>query len=269
MDNGPNAELPSSSALNLDASAGRASLAKRGGPKRRIKARDALGDALERTQGLGDILFKTMKAENGSKQASPASYRTRCFAKVSGRDPLPINEIKDLIMRRNISGSRLFNKFVVGQAPLPRKVVFWLRSRASPGAFAPQFAHAPTHPHALPPPHRALVWYFPAPGLNLSLRRSGCLSLSAMRPQQAEATPGNGAGRESHRRTRAANPNWVHVILAAAVITVVSSVVGIVAYNWFYQSALVTLSSSLQPISRAFHQLGAGHLSQASPSPGD
>ena len=84
-----------------------------------------------------------------------------------------------------------------------------------------------------------------------------------MRAHQAEAITA------LPRQRRAANPNWLHVIFAAAVITLVSSVAGIVAYNWLYQSTLLTLSSSLQPISSAFHQLGAGHLKQASPSPGD
>jgi hypothetical protein len=66
---------------------------------------------------------------------------------------------------------------------------------------------------------------------------------------------------------RAGKTNWRYLILAAAGITLVSSVAGVLAYDWYYDTVLVGLSSSLQPIGSAFHQLGAGHLRQASPPP--
>jgi hypothetical protein len=58
--------------------------------------------------------------------------------------------------------------------------------------------------------------------------------------------------------------------MAAAGITLVSSVAGVLAYNWYFDTTLVALSSSLQPISSAFHQLGGSHLRQpSSPTPGN
>ena len=63
--------------------------------------------------------------------------------------------------------------------------------------------------------------------------------------------------------------NWIHVLLAATGITLASSVAGVLVCDWYFESALVGLSSSLQPLSDAFHQLGASHLAHASPAPGN
>jgi hypothetical protein len=40
-------------------------------------------------------------------------------------------------------------------------------------------------------------------------------------------------------------------------------------YDWFFDTVVVGLSSSLQPISDAFHDLGASHLGQPSSPPGN
>ena len=86
----------------------------------------------------------------------------------------------------------------------------------------------------------------------------------AMRPQ-ARAIPSVGPGLPL--QMRAGKTNWRYLIIAAVGITLVGSVAGVLAYDWYYDTVLVGLSSSLQPIASAFHQLGGGHLREASPSP--
>jgi len=84
-----------------------------------------------------------------------------------------------------------------------------------------------------------------------------------MRPRQAVSSliPAD----ELPRRPRAGRPNWLHIILVAAGIALGSSVAGVLVYDWYSDAVIVGLSSSLQPISDAFHDLGAGHLKQPSP----
>jgi hypothetical protein len=60
---------------------------------------------------------------------------------------------------------------------------------------------------------------------------------------------------------------WFRVILAAAGITFASSVAGVLVYDWYFESVVAGLSSSLRPVSDAFHQLGGSHVRQASPPP--
>ena len=88
-----------------------------------------------------------------------------------------------------------------------------------------------------------------------------------MRPQQAVS--GVGPAQELPHQKRAGHLNWIHILVAAAGITFASAVAGVLVYNWYFDSVLVGLSSSLQPLSDAFHQLGAGHLTHASPAPGN
>ena len=90
-----------------------------------------------------------------------------------------------------------------------------------------------------------------------------------MRPQQAHAVSGVGPAHELPRQKRAGHLNWIHILVAAAGITFASAVAGVLVYNWYFDSVLVGLSSSLQPLSDAFHQLGADHLTHASPAPGN
>jgi hypothetical protein len=88
-----------------------------------------------------------------------------------------------------------------------------------------------------------------------------------MRPRQAQAVSSVGPASELPKPARAGQINWLHIILAVAGITLLGSVAGVVVYDWYFDSVLVSLSSSLQPISDAFHQLGGSHVRQASPPP--
>jgi len=88
-----------------------------------------------------------------------------------------------------------------------------------------------------------------------------------MRPRQAQAVLSGGAANGLARQAKARQISWLQITLAAAGITLFSSVAGVVVYDWYFDSVLVGLSSSLQPISDAFHQLGGSHLRQASPPP--
>jgi hypothetical protein len=108
-----------------------------------------------------------------------------------------------------------------------------------------------------------------APVPNRWFRQSRRLSLVAMRPQQAHVVSGVGPAHELPQQKRTGRPNWIHILLAAAGITFASAVAGVLFYHWYFDSVLVGLSSSLQPLSDAFHQLGASHLTHASPAPGN
>jgi hypothetical protein len=119
------------------------------------------------------------------------------------------------------------------------------------------------------PPNRFARPLSNAPVLNRWFRQSRRLSLLAMRPQHAHAVSGVGPAHELPQQKRAGHLNWIHILVAAAGITFASAVAGVLVYNWYFDSVLVGLSSSLQPLSDAFHQLGAGHLTHASPAPGN
>jgi hypothetical protein len=110
---------------------------------------------------------------------------------------------------------------------------------------------------------------FSASGLNRWFRYSRGLSLLAMRPQQAHAVSSVGPADELPQQRRTGQINWIHILLAAAGITFASSVAGVLVYHWYFDSMLVGLSSSLQPLSDAFHQLGASHITHVSPAPGN
>ena len=106
---------------------------------------------------------------------------------------------------------------------------------------------------------------FYAPVLNRWFQQSRRLSLATMRPQQAVSSivPAD----ELPQHPRAGRANWRHIVLIAAGMALGSSVAGVVVYDWCFDTVIVGLSSSLQPISDAFHDLGAGHLRQPSPLP--
>ncbi|HTD14506.1 MAG TPA: hypothetical protein VK673_04970 [Chthoniobacterales bacterium] len=88
-----------------------------------------------------------------------------------------------------------------------------------------------------------------------------------MRPRQAVSSvvPAD----ELPRHPKAGRANWLHIMLVAAGIALGSSVAGVLVYDWYFDTVVVSLSSSLQPISDAFHDLGASHLKQQSPPPGN
>ena len=126
---------------------------------------------------------------------------------------------------------------------------------------------SPHQPPRVRPPNRFARPLSNAPVLNHWFRPSRRLSLLAMRPQQAVS--GVGPAHERPQQKRAGHLNWINILVAAAGITFASAVAGVLVYNWYFDSVLVGLSSSLQPLSDAFHQLGAGHLTHASPAPGN
>lgn len=139
----------------------------------------------------------------------------------------------------------------------PKPINFWI--------FREPRAHAKPPKRRVRPPDRIARPLSNAPVLNRWSRQSRRLSLSAMTPQQAHVVPAH----ELPPQRRTGHINWIHILLAATGITFASSVAGVVVYNWYFDSVLVGLSSSLQPLSDAFHQLGASHLSHASPAPGN
>jgi hypothetical protein len=87
-----------------------------------------------------------------------------------------------------------------------------------------------------------------------------------MRPRQAVSSVVP-ADQTQNRRTGRAN--WLRIGLFAAGIAFGGSVSGVLIYDWYFDTVVVGLSSSLQPISDAFHNLGVSHVIQASPSPGN
>lgn len=119
------------------------------------------------------------------------------------------------------------------------------------------------------PPNRIARPLSNAPVLNRWFRYSRRLSLLAMRPQQAHAASGVGPAHELPQQRRTGHIKWIHILLAAAGLTFASAVAGVLVYNWYFDSVLAGLSSSLQPLSDAFHQLGASHITHASPAPGN
>jgi hypothetical protein len=176
--------------------------------------------------------------------------------------------------------SRFFNMPASVRASINERLGAVSRLMSHPGA---DISETPGHflgfIGSLAPPHRqnaafdrpipSLVCYSNAPVLNRWSRRSRRLSLVAMRPQQAQAVSGVGPAHELPRQRRAGHLNWIHILLAAAGMTFASSVAGVLVYNWYFDSVLVGLSSSLQPLSDAFHQLGASHITHVSPAPGN
>ena len=129
-------------------------------------------------------------------------------------------------------------------------------------------AHSPFATPRVQPPNRIARPLSNASVLNRWFGQNRHLSLSPMRPQQAQAASSIVPAREPSRQSRAGRPNWLHIVLAAVGIASGSSVAGVLVYDWYFDSAIVGLSSSLQPFSDAFHELGGSHLRQA-PSQGD
>ena len=115
-------------------------------------------------------------------------------------------------------------------------------------------------------PIASLVRFLTRPILNRWFRQSRRLSLSAMRPRQAVSSV---VPADQPQNPRAGGANWLHVVLIAAGIALGSSVAGVLIYDWYFDTVVAGLSSSLQPISDAFHNLGVSHLREASPSPGN
>jgi hypothetical protein len=88
-----------------------------------------------------------------------------------------------------------------------------------------------------------------------------------MRPQEGQAISGAGPVQGHYLQKKPEHTNWLHILLAAAGLTLFSSVAGVLIYNWYFDSVLAGLASSLQPFSSAFHQLNGDRVSPAPSQP--
>jgi hypothetical protein len=88
-----------------------------------------------------------------------------------------------------------------------------------------------------------------------------------MRPQEAHAISSVGPAQGDYLQKKPEHTNWLHILLAAAGLTFFSSVAGVLVYDWYFDSVLAGLASSLQPFSSAFHQLNGDRVSPAPSQP--
>jgi hypothetical protein len=88
-----------------------------------------------------------------------------------------------------------------------------------------------------------------------------------MRPQEAHAISSVGPAQGDYLQKKTEHTNWLHILLAAAGLTLFSSVAGVLFYDWYFDSVLAGLASSLQPFSTAFHQLNGDRVSPAPSQP--
>jgi hypothetical protein len=87
-----------------------------------------------------------------------------------------------------------------------------------------------------------------------------------MTPPQAHAVSSAGPVQGHPLQKRTEYTNWLYILLAAVGLTLFSSVAGVLVYDWYFDSLLAGLGSSLQPFSSAFHQLNGDNVRPA-PSP--
>lgn len=88
-----------------------------------------------------------------------------------------------------------------------------------------------------------------------------------MRPQEPHAISSAGPALGGHLEKRRGPSHWLQILVAAAGLTLVSSVAGLFVYNWYFDSVLAGLASSLQPFSSAFHQLNGDPVRPAPSQP--
>jgi hypothetical protein len=88
-----------------------------------------------------------------------------------------------------------------------------------------------------------------------------------MRPQEAHAVSSAGPAQGHYLQKKPDFTNWLHILLAAAGLTLFSSVAGVFIYDWYFDSVLAGLASSLQPFSSAFHQLNGDPVRPAPSQP--
>jgi hypothetical protein len=88
-----------------------------------------------------------------------------------------------------------------------------------------------------------------------------------MRPQEPHAISSAGPVQRGHSEKRRGPSHWLQILVAAAGLTLVSSVAGLFVYNWYFDSVLAGLASSLQPFSSAFHQLNGDRVRPAPSQP--
>jgi hypothetical protein len=81
-----------------------------------------------------------------------------------------------------------------------------------------------------------------------------------MRPQEPHAISSVGPAQGALLGKRMTLSHWLQILVAAAGFTLFSSVAGLFVYDWYFDSVLAGLASSLQPFSSAFHQLNGDRV---------
>jgi hypothetical protein len=100
-----------------------------------------------------------------------------------------------------------------------------------------------------------------------SLQFCGSSLYPHMRPQEPHAISSAGPAQGGHLEKRGAPSHWLQILVAAAGLTLFSSVAGLFVYDWYFDSVLAGLASSLQPFSNAFHQLNGDRVRPAPSRP--
>jgi hypothetical protein len=88
-----------------------------------------------------------------------------------------------------------------------------------------------------------------------------------MRSQEPHAISSAGPVQGGHLEKSWALSHWLQILVAAAGLTLFSSVAGLFVYDWYFDSVLAGLASSLQPFSSAFHQLNGDRVRPAPSQP--
>ena len=81
-----------------------------------------------------------------------------------------------------------------------------------------------------------------------------------MIPQEPHVISLAGPVKGGHLEKRRALSHWLQILVAAVGLTLFSSVAGLFVYDWYFDSVLAGLASSLQPFSSAFHQLNGDQV---------
>jgi hypothetical protein len=81
-----------------------------------------------------------------------------------------------------------------------------------------------------------------------------------MRTEDAYGIPSAGPAQRQYLRTRAEHSNWLYVMLAAASLTAVSSIAGVLVYDWYFNSVVDGLGYTLRPLADGFHQITGDRL---------
>jgi hypothetical protein len=88
-----------------------------------------------------------------------------------------------------------------------------------------------------------------------------------MRPQEVQAISSAGPAPRLYQQKRRQYTGWLQILVAAAGLTLFSSIAGVLVYDWYFDSVLAGLATSLQPFSSAFHQLNGDRVRPAPADP--
>ncbi|HEX4202103.1 MAG TPA: hypothetical protein VHY59_11335 [Chthoniobacterales bacterium] len=88
-----------------------------------------------------------------------------------------------------------------------------------------------------------------------------------MRPQETQSVSLAGPVPGGHLEKRGVPSYWLQILVAAVGLTLFSSVAGLFVYDWYFDSVLAGLASSLRPFSSAFHQLNGDQMKPAPSQP--